>query len=123
MKHYSKQTIAVLQLLTIIWAMFSVLYFSHTHTDMNGHLVAHSHPFQTSGNTRSPQHSHSQKEFEYLGAAYEAFSAFMLVLLVVFFLLNVNRKPDGFTSADHPQPVLPARSDRAPPFSPVFQSC
>ena len=120
MRPYSKKTIAVLQLLIIIWALFSVVYFSHTHTDMYGRLVMHSHPFETGRENQSPRHSHSQKEFEYLGAVYEAFSAFMLVLLVVSVFLQANRKPDVVSSVNNPQPVPPARSDRAPPFSPVF---
>lgn len=115
MKRDTKQTIAVFTLLVLIWAMFCVSYFSHTHRDTYGRLVVHSHPFQTSSKSQSPHHSHTQQEFEYLSAVYEAFFAFILLLVIFFVFLKENSKSGFFKPIAILQHLLPIHSSRAPP--------
>ena len=86
----NKLLIALLILLSIIWANFDFFYFAHFHLDENGQTIVHAHPYQKENQRghNAPTHTHSKTEFTLLSLIYQVLSFFTSYLFLFIFLLH-----------------------------------
>ena len=84
--------IVVTLLFLLVWANFTLSYFTHSHIDENGNIIIHAHPYQKAeqGSTGVPTHTHTKSEFTLLALIYNLLSLFVFCSLVIIFLFHVN---------------------------------
>jgi hypothetical protein len=110
--------IVTLILFSLVWANVNLFYYAHTHTDENGHLIFHAHPYQKTNEKDTPVHTHSKTEYILLGIIYEIMSLFMFSGLLFISLLSVNPilKPVIFHQNPFRVFFCKCNSRRAPPL-------
>jgi|GEM_PF-811002 len=87
-------------LLAFIWSHFNIYYYSHVHTDENGKIVVHAHPFQKNNpkTQAAPSHTHSRNEFIFLALIGYVHSLFTFLCLLFLFLLKDESNPQSVFS-------------------------
>ena len=97
---------------------YNAFFNGHYHTDENGHVIFHAHPYASGENSSSPvkKHSHTKTQF----VIYEIltnllFSLFITLFIFLFFLPQINKRKIKSVKIFSPFDLFSSVHLRAPP--------